>query len=214
MNVILLGPPGCGKGTQAKRIEKAKGMVQLSTGDMLRREIAEETEVGIQVKEIMNGGQLVSDEIIVGLIAKRIDKPDCKDGFILDGFPRTLGQADALSAMLEEKKLEIANVIELKVDDEAMISRITGRFTCDECGAGYHDEYSKPRESGVCDICGGTKFSRRADDNEETVRSRLVAYHEQTAPIIAYYRDKGILRSVNGMADIDQVTAELNEVIG
>jgi len=214
MNVILLGPPGCGKGTQAKRIEKAKGLVQLSTGDMLRGEIAEETEVGVQVKEIMNGGQLVSDEIIIGLIAKRIDETDCKGGFVLDGFPRTLGQADALSIMLEEKNLKIANVIELKVDDEAMISRITGRFTCDECGAGYHDEYSKPRESGVCDICEGTKFSRRADDNEETVRSRLVAYHDQTAPIIAYYRDKGILRSVNGMANIDQVTAELNEVIG
>jgi len=214
MNVILLGPPGCGKGTQAKRIEKAKGLVQLSTGDMLRREIADETEIGVQVKETMNSGQLVSDKIIVALIAKRIDEPDCKDGFILDGFPRTLGQADALSSMLKEKNLEVANVIELKVDDESMVTRITGRFTCDECGAGYHDEFSKPREPGVCDICGGNRFSRRADDNEETVRSRLVAYHEQTAPIIAYYGEKGILRSVDGMASIDKVTAELNEVIG
>jgi adenylate kinase len=214
MNVVLLGPPGCGKGTQAKRIEKAKGLIQLSTGDMLRVEIAEETEVGKQVKEVMNAGQLVTDDIIVGLISKRIDEPDCEKGFILDGFPRTLGQADALSAMLEEKGLEISSVIELKVDDEAMISRITGRFTCDECGAGYHDEFNKPRQDGVCDVCGSGNFSRRADDNEETVRSRLVAYHEQTAPIIAYYGERGVLRSVDGMADIDAVTAELNKVIG
>jgi len=214
MYVILLGPPGCGKGTQAKRIEREKGLVQLSTGDMLRTEIAEKSDVGIQVKEIMNAGQLVADDIIVGLISKRIESPDCSQGFVLDGFPRTLGQADALGTMLEEKGLEISHVIELTVDDAAMISRITGRFTCDTCGAGYHDEFNKPRIDGVCDICDGDRFSRRADDNEETVRSRLVAYHEQTAPIIAYYGDLGVLRSVNGMADIEQVAAELNEVIG
>lgn len=214
MNVILLGPPGCGKGTQAKRLVKNRGMVQLSTGDMLREEITRESNVGIQVKETMNNGQLVPDDIIVGLISDRIDAPDCNNGFILDGFPRTRGQADALDAMLNEKGLEISSVIELEVDDEAMVRRITGRYTCDDCGAGYHDEFNKPVVGGVCDSCGGTSFSRRADDNEETVRSRLATYHEQTAPIIAYYRDKGILGSVNGMADINQVTAELNEVIG
>ncbi len=214
MNLILLGPPGCGKGTQAKRIEEAHGQVQLSTGDMLRAEIAEKTALGAKITDIMNAGQLVADDIMIELIAKRIEKPDCKNGVILDGFPRTLAQADALSAMLEEKGLKISHVVELKVDDDAMVTRITGRYTCDHCGQGYHDEFNKPSIDGVCDTCSGTEFSRRADDNEETVRSRMMAYHEQTTPIIAYYGDKNVLRSVDGMAGIDQVTAELNEVIG
>lgn len=214
MNLILLGPPGCGKGTQAKRLEASNGQVQLSTGDMLRSEIVAESALGTKIKDIMNAGKLVADDIMIELIANRIDKPDCKNGFILDGFPRTTGQADALEEMLNNKGLNISHVIELKVDDDAMVKRITGRYTCDKCGMGYHDEFNKPKVEGVCDSCGGKTFSRRADDNEETVRSRLEAYHEQTAPIIKYYGDKNVLRSIDGMAEIDQVTAELNEVIG
>jgi len=214
MNVILLGPPGCGKGTQAKRLQDTKGLVQLSTGDMLRSEVASGSEVGVQVQETIDSGGLVADDIIIGLISNRIDEGDIVNGFILDGFPRTLLQADALSGMLEKKGIEIEHVIELKVDDEAMVKRITGRFTCDGCGTGYHEEFNKPQEDGVCDKCGGTAFSRRADDNEQTVRSRLRAYHEQTAPIIGFFESKGVLKRVNGMADIDDVSAELSVLVG
>jgi adenylate kinase len=214
MNLILLGPPGCGKGTQAKRLETSNGQVQLSTGDMLRSEIVAESALGLKIKDIMNAGQLVADDIMIELIANRIGQPDCKNGFILDGFPRTTGQADALDVMLENKGLNISHVIELQVNDDAMVKRITGRYTCDQCGMGYHDEFNKPAVDGVCDSCGSEAFSRRADDNEVTVRSRLEAYHEQTAPIIDYYSDKNVLRSIDGMAEIDQVTAKLNEVIG
>jgi len=214
MNLILLGPPGAGKGTQAKRIQDAYGIVQLSTGDMLRAEVASGSELGAKAKGIMESGGLVSDDIIIEMISKRIDEPDCSKGFILDGFPRTTPQAEALDGMLGDKGLKIDHVIELAVDDEAMVTRITGRYTCAECGAGYHDEFQKPTEDGVCDKCGGTEFTRRADDNEETVRSRLAAYHEQTAPIITYYDGKGALNSVDGMADIDAVTAQLKELMG
>ncbi|MEQ8195087.1 MAG: adenylate kinase [Rhodospirillales bacterium] len=214
MNVILIGPPGAGKGTQAKRLEEQYNIVQLSTGDMLRAEVASGSALGQEAKGLMNAGKLVPDGMIVDMISARIDKDDCADGFILDGFPRTVPQADALDGMLKEKGLKIDHTIELKVDDDAMVKRITGRYTCAKCGAGYHDSFQKPRKEGVCDKCGGTEFTRRADDNEETVRARLKAYHDQTAPIIAYYGKKGVMKSVDGMAAIDEVTAQLEEIIG
>ncbi len=214
MNLILMGPPGAGKGTQSQRIEKSHGIVQLSTGDMLRVEVASGSDLGKEAKEVMESGALVSDELIITMISSRIDQDDCKKGFILDGFPRTTPQAEALDAMLTEKGLKIEHVIEMKVDDEAMVKRITGRFTCARCGAGYHDEFQKPGKEGVCDQCGGTEFTRRADDNAETVRARLQAYHEQTAPILSYYKEKGTMKSVEGMATIDEVTEQLNAVLG
>ena len=214
MNLILMGPPGAGKGTQSQRIEKSHGIVQLSTGDMLRAEVASGSDLGKEAKDVMESGGLVSDELIIAMISSRIDQDDCKKGFILDGIPRTTPQAEALDAMLTEKGLMIEHVIEMKVDDEAMVKRITGRFTCAECGAGYHDEFQKPKKEGVCDQCGGSEFTRRADDNAETVRARLQAYHEQTAPILSYYKEKGTVKSVEGMAGIDEVTEQLNAVLG
>jgi len=214
VNLILLGPPGAGKGTQAKGLQERYSIVQLSTGDMLRAEVASGSELGQQAKEIMDSGGLVSDDLIINMISSRIDQDDCKNGFILDGFPRTTPQAEALDKMLEEKSFVIDHVIELKVDDDAMVTRITGRYTCAGCGAGYHDEFQKPKENGVCDKCGGTEFSRRADDNAETVRSRLEAYHDQTAPIVSYYGDKGVMKSVDGMASIDEVKGQLDAILG
>jgi adenylate kinase len=162
----------------------------------------------------MEFGGLVSDDLIIAMISSRIDQDDCKKGFILDGFPRTTPQAEALDTMLTEKGLKIEHVIEMKVDDEAMVKRITGRFTCAECGAGYHDEFQKPEKEDVCDQCGGADFTRRDDDNAETVRARLQAYHEQTAPILSYYKEKGTVKSIEGMATIDEVTEQLNAVLG
>ena len=214
MKLILLGPPGAGKGTQAKRLEDAYSIIQLSTGDMLRAEVASGSALGAEAKEIMEAGGLVSDELIVNMIASRIDKEDCKNGFILDGFPRTTPQAEALDEMFDEKGMKLDHVIEMQVDDDAMVERITGRFTCGECGAGYHDSFQKPETEGVCDKCGGTQFNRRADDNAETVRSRLQAYHEQTAPIISHYGKKGTLKSIDGMTAIDDVTKQLKGIIG
>lgn len=214
MNLILLGPPGAGKGTQAKRLEDKYKIVQLSTGEMLRAEVASGSDLGKQAKEIMEAGKFVSDDIIIGMISKRIDNADCKNGFILDGFPRTVPQAEALGQMLAEKSLKLDHVLELEVDDEAMVERICGRYTCSKCGAGYHDSFQKPEKEGVCDKCGATEFTRRADDNEETVRARLRVYHEQTAPISKFYKELGILKSVDGMADIDVVSHQLASIIG
>jgi len=214
MNIILLGPPGAGKGTQAKRLEEGYGLVQLSTGDMLRAVVASGSALGQQAKEIMERGELMPDDLMIEMISERIDAPDCAKGFILDGFPRTTGQAEALDAMLAEKSLNLQAVVEIKVDEEALVARITGRYTCANCGAGYHDRFQKPAVAGVCDKCGGTEFSRRADDNEETVRSRLEAYRSQTAPILPYYEGKGILKTVDGMAAIDEVTKQIHAILG
>ena len=213
MNIILLGPPGAGKGTQAKRIEEARNLVQLSTGDMLRAAAAAGSEVGLRAKAVMERGDLVSDEIVIGIISDRIDEPDCATGFILDGFPRTLAQADALGEMLKSKGKSLDAVVEMRVDDDKLVERITGRFTCADCGEGYHDQFKQPKREGVCDKCGNTAFKRRADDNEETLRARLLAYYKETAPLIGYYHAKKLLRSVDGMTPIDQVTQSIQDAL-
>jgi adenylate kinase len=213
MNIILLGPPGSGKGTQAKRIEQTYGLVQLSTGDMLRATTASGTEFGRRVKAIMDSGQLVSDDIMIQMIDDRIVQPDCSKGFILDGFPRNVPQAKVLDAMLAKHHLKLDHVILFEVDEAALVDRLAGRFTCARCGASYHDRYNRPRREGICDVCGSTEFIRRADDRSEAVKARFDVYHAQTAPILPYYRDRGILRRIDGMAGIDAVTQEIDKVL-
>ena len=194
MRLILLGPPGAGKGTQAHRLVERHGIPQLSTGDMLRAAVAAGTPVGQRAKAVMDAGKLVSDDIVNAIVSERLDQPDCERGFILDGFPRTLVQADATTSMLSAKNMDLSCVIELRVEDEVLVGRIAGRYTCANCGAGYHDENLKPAKDGVCDKCGSTEFKRRADDNAETVRTRLQAYYKETSPLLGYYYAKGLLK--------------------
>ncbi len=214
MRLVLLGAPGAGKGTQAKRLQEKYNIVQLSSGDMLRAEIAAGGELGRNAKELIDAGALVPDQMIIDMIAGCIDADNRANGFILDGFPRTVRQAEALDAMFVEKGLTLDHVIEISVDDEAMVQRITGRYTCAGCGAGYHDTFQRPTVDGVCDTCGGTRFTRRSDDNAATVRERLKAYHEKTAPILSYYGKKDMVRTVDGMASIDEVTRQLDRIVG
>ena len=212
--LILMGPPGGGKGTQAKRLQDRYGIVQLSTGDMLRAAVKAGSPIGKQAKAVMDAGKLVSDEIMVGLIAERIEAPDAVKGFILDGFPRTVPQAEALDKLLKNKGIRLDSVIEVAVPDARLIERITGRFTCAKCGEGYHDKFKQPRKAGVCDVCEGTEFTRRADDNAATVTARLKAYHDQTAPLMPHYQAQGLLKLIDGDRDMDVVTKELESVLG
>ena len=214
MNLIMLGPPGAGKGTQAQLLERGRGYVQLSTGDMLRAAVAAGTEVGMRAKKVMDAGQLVSDEIILDLISERIDQLKPGQAFILDGVPRNASQADAIDSLLKGKGQKLGAVIQLKVDDELLIKRVTGRYTCAKCGTGYNDHFKHPRVAGVCDECGSKDFKRRSDDNEPAMRERLKVYHGQTAPLIDYYRGQGVLRTVDGMAEMDEVTRQIEAVLG
>jgi adenylate kinase len=213
MNLILLGPPGAGKGTQAKRLEQSRGLLQLATGNMLRAAIASGSELGRRVKNIMDAGHLVPDDIVIQAIEARIAEPEAKNGVILDGFPRTIPQAEALDAMLARHELRLDHVILLQVDEAALVDRLSGRFTCRKCGASYHERYKRPRVEGICDVCGATDFEHRPDDRPEAVKARFEVYRRQTEPILPYYRARGILRCVDGMADIDMVTREIESLL-
>lgn len=214
MRLILIGPPGAGKGTQAQKLVAKMGIPQLSTGDMLREAVANETEVGLRAKAVMEAGQLVSDEIVNQIVAERLEQPDAANGYILDGYPRTLQQADALDELLEAKGSKLDCVLEIRVNDDVLVDRIAGRYSCASCGTGYHDTNVKPKVEGVCDNCGGTEFKRRKDDNEDSLRTRLRSYYKETSPLIGYYYCKRLLRDVDGMAAIEEVSQELEQVLG
>ena len=213
MNIILLGPPGAGKGTQASRLQEERGMVQLSTGDMLRAAVKDGTPVGLKAKAVMEAGELVSDEIVSGIIGEALDKLPAETGVIFDGYPRTAAQADSLDDILTGRGRKLDHVIELAVDEDALVERITGRFTCGKCGAGYHDTFKQPKVAGTCDQCGSTEFKRRPDDNEETVRTRMAEYRAKTAPILPIYEARGLLQRVDGMADIDVVNTSIEAIL-
>lgn len=212
LNIILLGPPGAGKGTQAARLQAERGMIQLSTGDMLREAVAAGTPVGLKAKEVMQRGELVSDAIVSALIGERLDAA-AGSGAIFDGFPRTKHQAEALEILLGERGRKLDHVIELAVDEEALVDRITGRFTCAKCGTGYHDRFRPTKVPGVCDVCASTEFKRRPDDNEQTVRTRMEEYRAKTAPILPFYEEKGLVHRVDGMASVDEVGAEIDRIM-
>jgi adenylate kinase len=212
LNIILLGPPGAGKGTQAARLQAGRGMIQLSTGDMLREAVAAGTPIGLEAKAVMERGELVSDEIVSALIGQRLDGASDK-GAIFDGFPRTRAQAEALDLLLNERGRSLDHVIELAVDEEALVTRITGRFSCARCGTGYHDSFRPTKIPGVCDVCGSTEFVRRKDDNEQTVRTRMAEYRAKTAPVLPYYRERGLVRRVDGMLSVEAVAAEIDAIL-
>ena len=212
MDIILLGPPGAGKGTQAARLQAARGMIQLSTGDMLRAAVAKGTPVGLEAKAVMEAGELVSDAIVSALIGEHLDDAGDK-GAIFDGFPRTRQQAEALDLLLTERGRAVDYVIEICVDEQALVDRITGRFTCARCGASYHDRFNLPKVEGVCDVCGGQEFCRRKDDNEQTVRTRMAEYRAKTAPILPYYEERGLVRRVDGMGHVDTVAADIAAIL-
>jgi adenylate kinase len=211
--LILLGPPGAGKGTQARMLEESFGLVQLSTGDLLRAAVAAKTEAGLAAKSVMEAGGLVSDEIVLAILRDRMAEPDTARGVILDGFPRTAGQAEALDSVLAETGQRVTSVISMEVEDAPMIARVAGRYTCAKCGEGYHDDFKQPVQAGVCDKCGGAEFKRRADDNAETAGARLTAYHAQTAPLIAYYKNRGVLEQVDAMGDISSIAASMRDLV-
>lgn len=211
--IVLLGPPGGGKGTQARMLVNMLGVIQLSTGDMLRSAIKEGTSLGMEAKAVMDQGALVPDDIVISMIAERLDNQDCVNGFILDGFPRTITQGEGLDMMLKQKEMSLDKVIEIRVSDSMIADRITGRFSCGDCGESYHDIYKMPKKSGNCDVCGSHKFNRRADDSFDTVNSRLQVYHEQTGPLIPFYQESGLLLSINGDQAIEDVTTEIKRVI-
>lgn len=213
MNIILLGPPGAGKGTQASRLEAERGMVQLSTGDMLRAAVKAGTPTGVKAKAVMEAGELVSDEIVSGIIGERLDMEDTAKGAIFDGYPRTAAQAASLDALLDARGRKLDYVIELVVDEDALVERITGRFSCASCGANYHDKFKQPKVADTCDVCGHTEFKRRPDDNEATVRTRMEEYRAKTAPILPIYEAQGLVRQVDGMADMDHVAAAIEAIL-